>query len=80
MSEFKAFPGFSEMSVSDGTFRVSWDSFHEKMTISFIKQGVFVQLFLSCQQGEDAGNELVRLAQAAKAKAEIPQVQETPVQ
>lgn len=64
----KQFPGFSEMQVSDGTFRVSWDGFHERMKIEYIKASIYVAIDLSLEQGEQAGRELMRLAEEAKAK------------
>jgi hypothetical protein len=80
MSDFQRYPGFSSMNVGEGTFRVSWDAIQEHMKIEYIKHGIYVAICLDGDQGEAAGLELVRLAQAAKAKGEIPQVPETSVQ
>ena len=79
MSEMQRFTGFSSMNVSDGTFRVSWDAYHERMAIEFIKHGIHCSIYLTGDQGEAAGRELVRLAEDAKAKGQIPQASETPV-
>lgn len=68
MSEFKKFPGFSEMQWSEGTLRVNWDGIHEKMGVEWIKQGFYLSVHLNLEQGHDFGKELVRLARDAKAK------------
>jgi hypothetical protein len=72
MSDFQRFHGFSSMTVGEGTFRVSWDPIHEQMKIEYIKHGIYVAISLDGNQGEAAGHELVRLAQDAKAKGQIP--------